>query len=180
MGEKDGSPRDRRAGLTTRGRRADVAPMKNGTGRLSLRAIGVGALVAFTALACSKVEMDPIPEAELDAKRQASAQAIGTRILTEWAKDEYKPLGDEAREEFRKAHNDVDAQRTADKQIEGALGTFQSMTFSQALRTKDKKAEVYRFKGVFDKASDPAEVRVVLDDQGRLSGFWVKPWKDTI
>ena len=140
-----------------------------------------GALgVAIATFACNKVEMEPIPAAELDANRRASAQAIGTRILTEWGKDEYKPLGDEAREEFRKAHNDVDAQRTADKQIEASLGTFQSMTFSQALRTKDKKAQVYRFKGVFDKTPDPAEVRVVFDEQGKLSGFWVKPWKDTI
>lgn len=137
-------------------------------------------VVALAASACSKVELDPIPEAEVDASRKASAEAIGTRILSEWAKDEYKPLGDEAREEFRKAHNDADAQRTADKQVEKSLGNFKSMTYSQALRTKDKKAEIYRFKGTFDKASEAAEVRVVFDDQGKLSGFWVKPWKDTI
>jgi hypothetical protein len=129
---------------------------------------------------CNKVELDPIPAAELDAKKKASAEEMGTRILSEWAKDEYKELGSEANEEFKKAHNSVDGQRTSDKAIEKSLGSFKSMTFHEALRTKDKKAEAYRFKAVFDKTSDPVEVRVVLDPQGKLSGLWVKPWKDKL
>jgi hypothetical protein len=127
---------------------------------------------------CNKVDFEPIPDAELNQDKKTTAESLGQRILGEWAKDEYKELGAEANEEFRKAHNSVDGQRTSDKAIEKSLGSFQSMTFSQALRTKDKKAEVYRFKGVFDKTTDPVEVRVVLDPAGKLSGLWIKPWKD--
>lgn len=141
-----------------------------------------GLLLAFSlfALGCNKVEFEPIPEAEVNASHRTSAETLGKQILTEWGKDEYKPLGNEANDEFKKAHNSVDGQRTSDKSIEKAFGSFQSMALSQSLRTKDKKAEVYRFKAVFDKTTDPVEVRVVLDDQGKLSGFWIKGWKDSV
>lgn len=138
-------------------------------------------LSAFAlAVGCNKVEFDTIPEAEVNQDHKTTADTLGKRILGEWAKDEYKELGAEATEEFKKAHNSVDAQRTSDKAIEKTLGSFQSMTFSQALRTKDKTAEVYRFKSVFDKSADPVEVRVVLDAAGKLAGLWIKPWKDQI
>jgi hypothetical protein len=39
---------------------------------------------------------------------------------------------------------------------------------------------LYRFKGTFSKGGSPAEVRVVYDTDGKLSGFWIKPWKDVL
>jgi hypothetical protein len=33
---------------------------------------------------------------------------------------------------------------------------------------------------VFDKTADPVEVRVVFDGAHKLSGLWVKPWKDKL
>jgi hypothetical protein len=138
--------------------------------------------LVLLAAGCSKATpLERVPDAELDANAKTSAETLGTRILSEWAKDEYKELSEtEARPDFRKAHNDVDGQRTADKSIESTLGNFKSMTFQHAMRSKDKKMFVYRFKGSFDKAPDLAEVRVVFNDEGKLSGFWVKPWKDQI
>lgn len=141
--------------------------------------VAMAVVLLATVVACKKSGFDPIPEGEVDATRKASAEQIGTRILSGWAKDEYQPLGEEAREELRTALS-VEGQRTSDKQIETSLGSFQSMAFHAALRTKDKTAEVYRFKGVFDKTKDPAEVRVVFDTDGKLAGFWVKPWQENI
>ena len=40
---------------------------------------------------------------------------------------------------------------------------------------------VYRFKGVFSKdSSRKIEVRVNMDKDGKVAGFWVKPWSDSV
>ncbi len=145
---------------------------------------GLGITLAF-ALACSsagcgKPQLEKVAEESVDATKKASAEAMGTKILTAWAKDEYPLLGEEAAEPFRKAHNAEDAQRAADKSIEKEIGSFQAMTYHETLRTKDGKMDVFRFKATFDKSKVASEVRVVLDAQGKLTGFWVKPWKDQL
>ncbi|MBI3205203.1 MAG: hypothetical protein HYZ29_26930 [Myxococcales bacterium] len=145
---------------------------------------GLGITLAF-ALACSSVgcgkpQLEKVAEERVDATKKASAEAIGTKILTAWAKDEYPLLGEEAAEPFRKAHNAEDAQRAADKSIEKELGSFLSMAYHETLRTKDGKMDVFRFKATFDKSKVASEVRVVFDAQGKLTGFWVKPWKDQL
>ncbi|GMV19009.1 MAG: hypothetical protein HS104_29935 [Polyangiaceae bacterium] len=141
-------------------------------------ALGVG--LSCLVVACGKPQLDKVPEEQVDAAKKANAEALGTKILSAWAKDEYPLLGDEAAEAFRKAHNADDAQRAADKSIEKELGSFQAMTYHETLRTKDGKTDVFRFKGTFDKSKVASEVRVVIDAQGKLTGFWVKPWKDQL
>jgi len=135
-------------------------------------------VAALALVACSKPEFEKLSEDKVDATRKANAEALGNKILGAWAKDEYPKLGDEAAEKFRSAHNSEDAQRASDKSIEKEVGNFQSMSYAETQRTKDGKFEVFRFKGTFDKSKSPLEVRVVFDADGKLTGFWVKPWKD--
>lgn len=142
--------------------------------------IGLAIGLAWQSLGCGKPGLDKVAEAQVDAAKKANAEALGTKILSAWAKDEYPLLGEEAAEQFRKAHNAEDAQRAADKSIEKELGSFQAMTYHETLRTKDAKMDVFRFKATFDKSKVASEVRVVIDSQGKLTGFWVKPWKDEL
>lgn len=146
------------------------------------RRVGIilGLALACSSMGCGKPQLDKVAEAQVDATKKANAEAMGTKILSAWAKDEYPLLGDEAAEPFRKAHNAEDAQRAADKSIEKEIGSFLTMTYHETLRTKDGKMDVFRFKATFDKSKVASEVRVVLDAQGKLTGFWVKPWKDQL
>lgn len=134
---------------------------------------------ALTLTGCGKPEFEKIPSDQLDPARVAAAQQFATKILDAWNKDQYPLVGDEASEEFKKGHNDVDRQKSADKSIEAALGNWKSMTLHEALRSKPPQFDVYRFEGVFER-NPRAEVRVVYDMQGKVSGFWIKPWKDTL
>ena len=58
----------------------------------------------------------------------------------------------------------------------GKVGTFKSMTFHEAQRTVPPKHTIYRFKGQFERGQ--AEVRVVLDHEGKLTGHFIKPWRE--
>ncbi|MBK7579935.1 MAG: hypothetical protein IPI67_06980 [Myxococcales bacterium] len=148
--------------------------------RLRASTLGLVLAAALFSAGCGKRGFDKLPEEQVDAARKHSAEEMGTKILSAWAKDEYPLLGEEAAPGFRRAHNEEDAQRVSDKALEKDLGNFKSMTYVETVRSKDGKFEVYRFKGSFEKSEAPNEVRVVLDTQGKLTGFWIKPWKDQI
>ena len=47
------------------------------------------------------------------------------------------------------------------------------------ISTQGPHYEIYRFKGNFDLNAD-VEIRTVLDAEGKLAGFFVKPWKDSL
>lgn len=143
-----------------------------------MRALALLLPLVLVGSGCGKPQLDKLAEDKVDLTKKANAEAIGTKILTAWAKDEYPLLGDEAAEEFRKAHNAPDAQKASDKSMEKQVGNFQSMTYAETWRTKDGRMDVFRFRGSFDKSPGPLEVRVVMDAQGKITGFWIKPWKD--
>jgi len=156
------------------------------------------------ALICSSCgpRFQKISEAEVDAKKKARAQQLAHRLLNEWKEEKFSPLkNDEATAEMLVSFS-VERQKAAAKKLRGQMGTLRSMSFVEAQRTvKTPHYELYRFKGTFEKpketansAKDPkrkaagegagpweeqvAEVRVVFNDSGRLSGFFVIPWRD--
>ena len=148
--------------------------------RRAARALSAAlATLVLGAVGCGSLEFEPIPTGSVDPARQAKAGEFGQKMLQAWARDEYPALGAEATADMQKS-NDGDAQKKADKQLEEGIGSFKTMSFAEADRSKPPKVEVYRFKAVFDKSDKPVEVRVVLDLDGKVSGIWVKPWKDAL
>jgi hypothetical protein len=137
------------------------------------------AMLGLTLVGCGTLEFEPIPAAQVDQARQTKAGEFATTLLQAWGRNEYPALGGDATDDLKKAHG-AEAQKEADQQLEKAIGSFKSMSFAEANRSKPPKLEIYRFKGAFDKTAEPVEVRVVLDPDGKVSGFWVKPWKDKL
>jgi hypothetical protein len=145
--------------------------------RTAAAPLAVAMAVAFAACAgCSGTKFEKIPPGEVDQARKAFAEQWGNTIMTAWEKGEYPQVGVEAVREFRAGHNQEERQKAAHKFVKGKVGAFKSMTFHEALRSKPPKGIVYRFKGDFEKGE--AEVRVVLDLEGKLIGHFVKPWRD--
>ncbi len=129
---------------------------------------------------CEQTTLTTVAAEELDVAQRLAAQKFGSETLRAWAKDTYPKVSVPADKEFRLRQNDKNRQRKADKSIEGKYGNFQSMTFYEAVRSNPPQFIAYRFKGVFSKSSEPLEVRVVYDTSGKLGGFWIKPWSDSI
>ena len=134
----------------------------------------LGAVLALGA--CNRMTFEKIPAGQIDQKQKAFAEQWATNIMTSWEKGEYPQVGQEATREFRAAHNQVERQKAAHKFVKGKVGKFQSMAFHEAVRSKPPQTVVYRFKGDFEKGE--AEVRVVFDLDGKLTGHFLKPWHD--
>jgi hypothetical protein len=146
------------------------------TARRLATTLSVIVAASFALGACGGTTFEKVPAAEIDQARKAFAEQWGNTIMTAWEKGEYPQVGVEAVREFRAGHNQVERQKAAHKFVKGKVGAFKSMTFHEALRSKPPKGVVYRFKGEFEKGE--AEVRVVLDLEGKIQGHFVKPWRD--
>lgn len=64
-------------------------------------------------------------------------------------------------------------------QIKNEFGDFESLVYSETwIDSSNPIYKVFRFKGTFAKSTKKLEVRVVLDNANKISGFWLKPWSD--
>jgi hypothetical protein len=133
---------------------------------------------AFALGACSGTKFEKIPAGQINQAQKTFAEEWGNKIMTAWEKGEYPQVGQEATRDFRAGHNQIDRQKAAHKFVKGKVGKFQSMAFHEALRSKPPQGVVYRFKADFEKGE--AEVRVVLDLEGKIMGHFVKPWRDAM
>ena len=104
------------------------------------------------------------------------AAQLATQILQAHEQGRFEALGPEATEGFRKAFT-AEAQRHSYQQIRQLFGTFESLDFVETRSIENQPhLLIYRFRGRYSTASP--EVRVVLDQDGKLAGLWIKPWQE--
>jgi hypothetical protein len=102
---------------------------------------------------------------------------VSTWILTSWSRGEYPEFGHEMTPEMKSALT-PDKQKQAYESIRGMFGHFVSMEYAETwMPTDGTRMFIFRFKGNFTKTDSKPEIRAVIDANGRLSGFWVRPWK---
>ncbi len=134
------------------------------------------AIVIFGIAGCAS-QFRKLPESEVDAEVKSTAERIATNILGSMRDGQFEPLGDEATSAMRSGLT-PEKQKEAYESIKGMFGDFQSMEYAETcLPTDGSLLVIYRFKGHFSKSKATPEIRVVMDGEGKLSGFWIKPWK---
>jgi len=63
--------------------------------------------------------------------------------------------------------------------IRPVFGDYKSMEFEEAWKMEaDQLYTIYRFRGRFDGTAERPEIRIVMNKEGKLAGFWVRPWED--
>lgn len=85
------------------------------------------------------------------------------------------------------ATNEVKTQLTPDyqksiyNQLKTNLGDFVSLEYAETwTQSKNQDLKIIRFKSVFEKTSQQIEVRVVLNKAGKIAGFFITPWRDSL
>ena len=111
-------------------------------------------------------------------QHQLAAQ-LATRILQGHEEGRFEALGpEEAAEDFRRGFT-AEVQRQSHQTIRQLFGVFEGLDYIETRATEDQPdLLIHRFKGRYEAASLPLEVRVVLDRDGRLTGLWIKPWQE--
>jgi hypothetical protein len=145
---------------------------------LSARATAEPGATAGEPATTADGKFSTIPEDRVDPGGRASAEAFAKRYEEIRAQGSFAPLGDEATEELRAALT-VHKQQEAQKQIEARYGKYQSLEYVEALRPNaSPESTIYRFRATFTRGRP--EIRVIHDARGRVSGFWIKPWRDSL
>ena len=109
------------------------------------------------------------------------AAQLATRILQgheQGCFDSLKP--EEATEEFRKGFT-TEVRRHNHQTFRRLFGAFEGLDYVETRSTEDQPhLLIHRFKGRYDATSHQPEIRVVLDRDGKLAGFWIKFWEDVM
>lgn len=112
--------------------------------------------------------------------QKAWAQDLSVKILS--AQKEggfYKLNSNEASLSMVNAFSES-VQKKAYQQIKMLFGDYEKLKFHSVVKISTSNTyDIFRFKGLFESGQD-VEVRVVLNTDGKLEGFFVKPWKETL
>ena len=114
--------------------------------------------------------------APVQSEQHHLAAQLATQILQAHEQGRFEALGPEATEGFRKAFT-AEIQRHSYQQLRQLFGTFEGLDFVETRSIESQPhLLIHRFKGRYSTASP--EVRVVLDQDGKLAGLWIKPWQE--
>ena len=119
---------------------------------------------------------ETVASAPVQSEQHHLAAQLATQILQAHEQGRFEALGPEATESFRKAFT-AEIQRHSYQQLRQLFGTFEGLYFVETRSIKGQPhLLIHRFKGRYSTASP--EVRVVLDQDGKLVGLWIKPYQE--
>ena len=117
-----------------------------------------------------------VASAPVQSEQHHQAAQLATQILQAHEQGRVEALGTEATEGFRKAFT-TEVQRHSYQQLRQLFGTFEGLDFVETRSIESQPhLLIHRFRGRYSTASP--EVRVVLDQDGKLTGLWIKPWQE--
>lgn len=138
-------------------------------------------VLAFTTGALAQVSYQKLDEGQIVQTELRQAISLAEKLLLGQKSGEIYILSEEeAIPEVAKGLTEG-VQASSYENISSMFGDYESMQFAEALTMKtDQVYTLYRFKGTFSETSEKPEIRVVLNKEGKLAGFWIRPWEDDL
>ena len=121
-----------------------------------------------------------IDESEANSKKVLIAQKFSNDYLTKVKNGSYYEFKDEAIDAVKNGFTEQ-SQKTFYEQLKAQFGEFQSLVYAETwIQEGNSTMKIFRFKGDFAKSNKKLEIRVVLDSNDKIAGFWIKPWSDML
>jgi len=122
-----------------------------------------------------------IEENNINQQNKATAENLAKKIMEGMKTENYYLLSEsEATPAVVKGLNEQTQQAVYD-QISEQFGDYQDLRFVEARKQESNQDfTMYRFRGEFTDAAKGPEIRVVLDNDQKLAGFWILPWEAEI
>ena len=134
----------------------------------------------FTSSCKSDPKFIRVDRSEVDQRRLAFATTISNDILMAQKEGGFYAFKVEEATEKMLSSLDESLQRKSYQQLKGALGDYQDLSLYHMMKPNDGTSyEIYRFNENF-KPGVKVEIRTVLDANGKLAGFFVKPWNNNL
>ncbi len=118
-----------------------------------------------------------IPEQKVDRRQMELAAAFGSKMCRNWDSGIYETLDPDIATGAMVEQLTPERQREVfDEFIYPAYGNFRQLFYKETYSYGSNN--IYRFRGAYEK--DSPEVRVVITKEGKVTGFWIRPWSDEL
>lgn len=135
--------------------------------------------LAFCLLTACSGGYEQVPADAIDPVELAKAETLARKILIACETGDYPTLSTAEATLTMIDGLTPERQQQACDFLTNKYGTFDSLSIGEVLQTVETADfRIYRFKGSFKETKDLAEVRVTLDQQGKMSGLWTMPWSN--
>ncbi|MDX9847129.1 MAG: DUF3887 domain-containing protein [Tenuifilaceae bacterium] len=125
-------------------------------------------------------DFSKLNKSDENAAKIKIAEDFSSSYFTRLKGGSYYQFGDEAIEKFKNFFTESN-QKVAYQQIKQQFGDYESVTYAETWKQKGfDNVHIIRLKGKFSKSTKLLEVRVVIDEDSKIAGFWVKPWSDML
>ena len=138
-----------------------------------------GLMIAYSVTSCSQ-DYEKLDTADIDEKKVKIAQDFATSYFTNLKNGTIYEFKDKAIEAIV-TNQTPENQKAVYKQLKVKFGDFKSLAFSEVwCPVAAPSHHIIRFKSDFSESSKKLEIRVVVNESDKISGFWVKPWSDIL
>jgi len=136
-------------------------------------------ILSFQFVSCQE-KFEQLPKNKTDKAKIELASKITNSYFENLKNGNHYDFKNEAIKEFKDKMT-PDIQKQTYEQIKQKFGDFKSITYSGTWIKKDNKEfQIIRFKGDFERSEEPLEIRVIINDSNKISGLWIKLWKDNL
>ncbi len=121
-----------------------------------------------------------VPEGKINPEYVEKSRQIIDALHAKWQQGKFEPLPDEFTPEMQKGLT-PQLQHQSFEHIRSIFGDYQGMKLVEVLKPRFlfPRGTIYRFKGTYSKSQQP-EIRLVFDSTGKVSGMWLKFWRDDL
>ena len=126
-------------------------------------------------------QFSKIASEDINGNNLDKAEKLAEKLMQGMeSKNYYLLSGNEAIPAVVKGLN-KQTQEAVYKQVHEQFGNYKGLEFVEAMKSdNDQDYTMYRFKGTFSGITQGPEIRVVLDHDQKLAGFWILPWEDEV
>lgn len=137
-------------------------------------------LILLFCYGCSS-NLERIPSEQIKSQEKQFAEQMANLILERCDAYDYSALSEEvATLEMAKGFNATVFQQSCEL-LKNKYGRFRGLEFIEAVKPPDSgQYIIYRFKGNFKEAIQFPEIRITVDQSGKLAGFFTTKWKDSL
>jgi len=139
----------------------------------------VGICILFCLNSFSQ-DLRKLGDSEVDKSKVKIAQDFATNYLTKSKNGEAYKFKDEAIDAVKNQFTE-ESQKNVYQQVKNQVGDFKSLKYAETwVQGSNKSFQIIRFMGDFEKSNKNLEIRVVLNESGKIVGFFIKPWSDML
>jgi hypothetical protein len=135
--------------------------------------------IIFSLNSCGQ-DFKKLSDPEIDKSKVKIAQDFASEFLTKLKNGEEYQFQDKALDAIKNQFT-FETQKIVNQQLKSQFGEYKSLEYAETwVQGNNKSVNVFRFKGEFEKSTKKLEIRVVLNESGKIAGFWIKPWSDML